>query len=54
MTTRHIGLLRTGRCGEQFITGRTGGRPGGGGLRELIDNKEQNVKILVSPREVLS
>jgi (R,R)-butanediol dehydrogenase / meso-butanediol dehydrogenase / diacetyl reductase len=50
-----IGLMRDGRVDTaQFITGRIGlddivER----GFRELIDNKEENVKILVSPREVL-
>jgi (R,R)-butanediol dehydrogenase/meso-butanediol dehydrogenase/diacetyl reductase len=49
-----IALLRDGKVdAEQFITGRIGlddlvDR----GFRELIDNKEQNVKILVSPKEL--
>ena len=47
-----IGLLQDKKVdAEQFITGRIAlddlvGR----GFRELIDNKEENVKILVSPR----
>jgi (R,R)-butanediol dehydrogenase / meso-butanediol dehydrogenase / diacetyl reductase len=51
-----IALLRDGKVdAEQFITGRIGltdlvDR----GFRELIDNKEENVKILVSPKEELS
>ena len=51
-----IGLLRDGRvAADQFITGRIGlDDLVKGGFRELIDNKEENVKILVSPREVLS
>lgn len=51
-----IALLREGRVdAEQFITGRIGlGSLVDGGFRELIDNKEENVKILVSPREVLA
>lgn len=51
-----IALLRDGKvAAEQFITGRIGLESlVDGGFRELIDNKEENVKILVSPREVLS
>ena len=51
-----IGLLRDGKvAAEQFITGRIGlDDLVKGGFRELIDNKEENVKILVSPREFLS
>jgi (R,R)-butanediol dehydrogenase/meso-butanediol dehydrogenase/diacetyl reductase len=51
--TDTIALLRDGKVdAEQFITGRIGlddliKR----GFRELIDNKEENVKILVSPKE---
>jgi (R,R)-butanediol dehydrogenase/meso-butanediol dehydrogenase/diacetyl reductase len=51
--TGTIALLREGKVdAEQFITGRIGlddlvTR----GFRELIDNKEENVKILVSPKE---
>jgi (R,R)-butanediol dehydrogenase / meso-butanediol dehydrogenase / diacetyl reductase len=51
-----IKLLSDGKvAAEQFITGRIGldglvDR----GFAELINNKEENVKILVSPREVLS
>jgi (R,R)-butanediol dehydrogenase/meso-butanediol dehydrogenase/diacetyl reductase len=46
-----IGLIRDGKVdAAQFITGRIGlddivER----GFRELIDNKDENVKILVSP-----
>jgi len=51
-----IALLRDGKvAAEQFITGRIGlDDLVKGGFRELIDNKEENVKILVSPREVLA
>jgi (R,R)-butanediol dehydrogenase / meso-butanediol dehydrogenase / diacetyl reductase len=51
-----IDLLRTGRVDAgQFISGRIGlDDLVTGGFRELIDNKEENVKILVSPKEVLS
>lgn len=51
-----IALLRDGRMdAEQFITGRIGlDSLVDGGFRELIDNKEENVKILVPPREVLA
>ncbi|NMH96131.1 2,3-butanediol dehydrogenase [Pseudonocardia acidicola] len=51
-----IALLADGKVdAEQFITGRIGlDDIVTGGFRELIDNKEQNVKILVSPKEVLS
>ncbi|GAA1266563.1 2,3-butanediol dehydrogenase [Pseudonocardia aurantiaca] len=54
--TDTIGLIQDGKVdAAQFITGRIGlddivER----GFRELIDNKEENVKILVSPREVLA
>jgi (R,R)-butanediol dehydrogenase / meso-butanediol dehydrogenase / diacetyl reductase len=49
-----IALLRDGKVdAEQFITGRIGlGDLVDGGFRELIDNKEENVKILVSPKEL--
>jgi (R,R)-butanediol dehydrogenase / meso-butanediol dehydrogenase / diacetyl reductase len=51
-----IGLLRGRKVdAEQFITGRIGlGRLVDEGFRELIDNKEDNVKILVSPKETLT
>jgi (R,R)-butanediol dehydrogenase/meso-butanediol dehydrogenase/diacetyl reductase len=51
-----IALLQDGKvAAEQFITGRIGlDDLVKGGFRELIDNKEENVKILVSPREVLA
>jgi (R,R)-butanediol dehydrogenase / meso-butanediol dehydrogenase / diacetyl reductase len=51
-----IALLRDGKvAAEQFITGRIGLEDlVKGGFRELIDNKEENVKILVSPRQVFS
>lgn len=51
-----IALLRDGKvAADQFITGRIGlDELVAGGFRELIDNKEANVKILVSPQEVLS
>jgi (R,R)-butanediol dehydrogenase / meso-butanediol dehydrogenase / diacetyl reductase len=54
--TNTIGLLRDGKVdAEQFITGRIGlDDLVKGGFRELIDNKEENVKILVSPKEVLA
>ena len=51
-----IKLLSDGKvAAEQFITGRIGldglvDR----GFAELINNKEENVKILVSPQEALS
>ncbi len=47
-----IRLLQEGKvAAEQFITGRIGlDDLVSGGFRELIDNKEENVKILVSPR----
>lgn len=47
-----IGLLADGAVDAgQFITGRIGlDDLVTGGFRELIDNKEENVKILVSPR----
>lgn len=50
-----IALLRDGKVdAAQFITGRIGLEDiVSGGFRELIDNKEENVKILVSPKEVL-
>jgi (R,R)-butanediol dehydrogenase / meso-butanediol dehydrogenase / diacetyl reductase len=49
-----IALLRDGKVdAEQFVTGRIGlGNLVDGGFRELIDNKEENVKILVSPKEL--
>jgi (R,R)-butanediol dehydrogenase/meso-butanediol dehydrogenase/diacetyl reductase len=49
-----IALLRDGKVdAEQFITGRIGlADLVDGGFRELIDNKEENVKILVSPKEM--
>jgi (R,R)-butanediol dehydrogenase/meso-butanediol dehydrogenase/diacetyl reductase len=51
-----IALLRDGKVdAAQFITGRIGLEDiVSGGSRELIDNKEENVKILVSPKEVLA
>jgi (R,R)-butanediol dehydrogenase/meso-butanediol dehydrogenase/diacetyl reductase len=51
-----IALLRDGRVdAAQFVTGRIGLEDiVSGGFRELIDNKEENVKILVSPKEVLA
>ena len=51
-----ISLLADGKvAAEQFITGRIGlDDLVDGGFRELIDNKEENVKILVSPKEVLA
>jgi (R,R)-butanediol dehydrogenase / meso-butanediol dehydrogenase / diacetyl reductase len=54
--TNTIALLQDGKvAAEQFITGRIGlDDLVKGGFRELIDNKEENVKILVSPREVLA
>jgi (R,R)-butanediol dehydrogenase/meso-butanediol dehydrogenase/diacetyl reductase len=47
-----IALLRDGKVdAEQFITGRIGlDDLVSGGFRQLIDNKEENVKILVSPK----
>jgi (R,R)-butanediol dehydrogenase/meso-butanediol dehydrogenase/diacetyl reductase len=47
-----IKLLRDGKvAADQFITGRIGlDDIVEGGFRQLIDNKEENVKILVSPR----
>ena len=47
-----IRLLQDGKvAADQFITGRIGLEDiVKGGFRELIDNKEENVKILVSPR----
>ena len=49
-----IALLRDGKVDAgQFITGRIGlDDLVTGGFRELIDNKEENVKILVSPRDL--
>jgi (R,R)-butanediol dehydrogenase/meso-butanediol dehydrogenase/diacetyl reductase len=49
-----IALLRDGKVdAEQLITGRIGlADLVDGGFRELIDNKEENVKILVSPKEL--
>jgi (R,R)-butanediol dehydrogenase/meso-butanediol dehydrogenase/diacetyl reductase len=49
-----IALLRDGKVdAQQFITGRIGlADLVDGGFRELIDNKEENVKILVSPKEL--
>jgi len=51
-----IALLQDGKvAAEQFITGRIGlDDLVEGGFRELIDNKEENVKILVSPKDVLA
>jgi len=51
-----IKLLADGKvAAEQFITGRIGlDDLVEGGFQELIDNKEENVKILVSPKEVLA
>jgi (R,R)-butanediol dehydrogenase / meso-butanediol dehydrogenase / diacetyl reductase len=51
-----IALLRDKKVdASQFITGRIGlEHIVEGGFRELIDNKEENVKILVSPSGVLS
>ncbi|MCE3549921.1 2,3-butanediol dehydrogenase [Pseudonocardia sp. RS11V-5] len=51
-----IALLRDGKVdAAQFITGRIGLEDiVSGGFRELIDNKEENVKILVSPKELLA
>ncbi|MCF7548793.1 2,3-butanediol dehydrogenase [Pseudonocardia sp. WMMC193] len=51
-----IELLQSGRVdAAQFISGRIGlDDLVTGGFRELIDNKEENVKILVSPKEVLA
>jgi (R,R)-butanediol dehydrogenase / meso-butanediol dehydrogenase / diacetyl reductase len=49
-----IALLRDGRVdAAPFITGRIGlDDLVTGGFRELIDNKEENVKILVSPKDL--
>lgn len=49
-----IALLRDGKVDAgQFITGRIGLESlVDGGFRELIDNKEENVKILVSPKDM--
>ncbi|WP_413249325.1 hypothetical protein [Sinomonas flava] len=46
-----IGLLRSGRIpAEQFITGRIAVDDIlESGFRELIHNKEENIKILVHP-----
>lgn len=54
--TDTIALLRDGKVSaEQFITGRIGlDDLVSGGFRELIDNKEENVKILVSPKDLAS
>jgi (R,R)-butanediol dehydrogenase/meso-butanediol dehydrogenase/diacetyl reductase len=51
-----IGLLRDGKVeAGQFITGRIGlDDLVSKGFRELIDNKEENVKILVSPKDLAS
>jgi (R,R)-butanediol dehydrogenase/meso-butanediol dehydrogenase/diacetyl reductase len=51
-----IALLQDGKvAAEQFITGRIGLEDlVKDGFRELIDNKEENVKILVSPKDVLA
>jgi (R,R)-butanediol dehydrogenase/meso-butanediol dehydrogenase/diacetyl reductase len=51
-----IGRLRDRkRDAKQFITGRIGlDRLVDEGFWELIDNKEENVKILVSPKETLT
>lgn len=51
-----IALLRDGKVdAAPFITGRIGlDQLVEGGFRELIDNKEENVKILVSPKEALA
>jgi (R,R)-butanediol dehydrogenase/meso-butanediol dehydrogenase/diacetyl reductase len=50
-----IALLADGKVdAELFITGRIGlDDIVTGGFRELIDNKEENVKILVSPKDVI-
>lgn len=53
----HAATIASPRAGKvdaaPFITGRIGlGSPVDGGFRELIDSKEENVKILVSPREM--
>jgi (R,R)-butanediol dehydrogenase/meso-butanediol dehydrogenase/diacetyl reductase len=50
-----IALLRDGKVNAgAFITGRIGlDRLVDGGFRQLIEHKEQNVKILVSPNEAL-
>jgi (R,R)-butanediol dehydrogenase/meso-butanediol dehydrogenase/diacetyl reductase len=49
-----IALLRDGKvAAEQFITGKIAlDDLVKGGFRELIDNKEENVKILVSPKDL--
>ena len=49
-----IGLLRDKKVdAAQFITGRIGlDDLVSKGFRELIDNKEENVKILVSPKDI--
>ena len=49
-----IALLQDGKvAAAQFITGRIGlENLVKGGFRELIDNKEENVKILVSPKDL--
>ena len=49
-----IALLQNGKvAAAQFITGRIGlENLVKGGFRELIDNKEENVKILVSPKDL--
>ena len=54
--TDTIRLLQDGKvAADQFITGRIGlDDIVKAGFRELIDNKEENVKILVSPRAALS
>jgi (R,R)-butanediol dehydrogenase/meso-butanediol dehydrogenase/diacetyl reductase len=50
-----IGLLRDKKVdATQFITGRIGlDDLVGKGFRELIDNKEENVKILVTPKDLV-
>jgi (R,R)-butanediol dehydrogenase / meso-butanediol dehydrogenase / diacetyl reductase len=52
--TDTIALLRDGKVDAgQFITGRIGMADlVDRGFRELIDHKEENVKILVSPKEL--
>jgi (R,R)-butanediol dehydrogenase / meso-butanediol dehydrogenase / diacetyl reductase len=49
-----IALLRDGKVDAgQFITGRIGlADLVDGGFHELVDNKEENVKILVSPKDL--
>jgi (R,R)-butanediol dehydrogenase/meso-butanediol dehydrogenase/diacetyl reductase len=51
-----IALLHDGKVdAEQFITGRIGlDDLVTEGFRQLIDNKEENVKILVSPKEIFA